>query len=163
VQLGQFMAAAGVAQGNRELVADELAAAAGKHRRPVGQVRPLLLAAVSREPSNKAFVWKHGSADRGAADGIGAAAAKQIGRNREKEGQEFEKSLQNEAFSGFPLPGRGGTRPLKSSELLKDKKGTSGNVWVYSGGHSRCQNGNPGLTNASSSRGRSDAMERKSP
>lgn len=42
--LGNFAAATGVAQANRELVADELAATAGEDGRTAGETCPLLLA-----------------------------------------------------------------------------------------------------------------------
>jgi len=44
------VAAAGVAQVNRELVADEFAATAGENDRKDGETRPLLLAADGRKP-----------------------------------------------------------------------------------------------------------------
>ena len=53
----------------------EFAATAGEDRRPVGQAGPVLLALAGGKSSDTAFVRKHGAADRGAADGIGAAAA----------------------------------------------------------------------------------------
>jgi hypothetical protein len=56
------VAAAGVAQGNRELVADQLAAT-------TGETCPLLLAVVGGEPSHEAVVWEYGAADRGVARG----------------------------------------------------------------------------------------------
>ena len=63
------MAAAGVAQANRELVADQLAAAAGENGWTAGEACPLLLAAFGREPSDEAAVWEYGAADHGAARG----------------------------------------------------------------------------------------------
>jgi hypothetical protein len=54
LQLGEPVAAAGVAQANRELVADQLAAAVGEDRRASGEARPVLLAAVGGEPSDAA-------------------------------------------------------------------------------------------------------------
>ena len=44
LQLGEFVAAAGVAQRNRQLVADHLAVATGQDGRTPDQARPLLLA-----------------------------------------------------------------------------------------------------------------------
>ena len=55
--------AAGVAQADRELVADEFAATAGKDRWTACQTCPLLLAAVGREPSDEAVVWEYAAAD----------------------------------------------------------------------------------------------------
>ena len=60
-------AAAGSAQTDRELVADELAAASGENRRTPDQARPLLLAAAGGESPHAAAVWKHAAQDRGAA------------------------------------------------------------------------------------------------
>jgi hypothetical protein len=42
LQLGQFVAALGLAQANRELVANELATAAGEDGRTAGETCPLL-------------------------------------------------------------------------------------------------------------------------
>src|SRR5271157_6485048 len=48
-----------------------------------------------------------------AADWIGGRRlAKQIGRKQRGDGELSEKSLQNKAFSGFPVPGRGRGLPL---------------------------------------------------
>src|SRR5450759_2667331 len=47
LQLGEFVAAAGVAQANRELVANESAATAGEDERTAGKTCPLLLAVVT--------------------------------------------------------------------------------------------------------------------
>ena len=82
------MAAAGVAQANRELVAHELAAAAGENGWKVGETCPLLLAAVGREPSDETVFWKHGSADRQAVASSGIAKAVEPGnRSRVKRGR----------------------------------------------------------------------------
>ena len=51
----------------RELVVEEPTTAAGENRRPSDQARSLLLAAVGREPSYAAPVWKHDAANRSAA------------------------------------------------------------------------------------------------
>ena len=50
-------------QEDRELVADELTAAAGEDRRTAGETCPLLLAALGGEPSDAAAVRQHGAAD----------------------------------------------------------------------------------------------------
>ena len=67
LQPGESVAAAGAAQANRELVADQLAAAAGEDRRAVDKACPLLLAAAGGESSDAAAVWRHAAADGGAA------------------------------------------------------------------------------------------------
>ncbi len=55
--------AAVAAEQDRQLVADEFAAAVGEDRWPLDQARPVLLAAPGKESSDAAFVWKHGAAD----------------------------------------------------------------------------------------------------
>ena len=61
------MAAAGAAKEDRELVADQLAAAAGKDGRPVGEACPVLRAPVGRGPSDAAGVRGDFAEDLGAA------------------------------------------------------------------------------------------------
>jgi hypothetical protein len=68
-QLGEFVAAAGVAKANRELVADQLAATTGEDARTAGEACPLLLAFAGGEPSHEVAVWEYVAADRGAARG----------------------------------------------------------------------------------------------
>ena len=76
VQLGKSVAGAssgpGVAEGDRELVADQLVAKAGEYRLSPDQARAVLLADAGRKPSDQATVWKHGTADRcpGGGDGV---------------------------------------------------------------------------------------------
>ena len=89
-QPGQPVAAAGAAEGNRNVVVDQLAAAAGEDRRTVGKACPLLLAIVGGEPTDAAPVWKHTAADRGfaAASRVGSAGRRnQSGRRRGVEGR----------------------------------------------------------------------------
>ena len=75
LQPGEFVAAAGVAQANRELVADEFAAAAGEDRRTAGETCSLLLAAAGGETSDAAAVRGDAGTDRAATDtdGIGGS------------------------------------------------------------------------------------------
>jgi len=73
LQLGQFVAAAGVAQANRELVAHEFAATAGEDGRKAGETCPLLLAAVGGEPPDETGVWQYAQAARRAAASGGIA------------------------------------------------------------------------------------------
>ena len=56
LQPRQLMAAAGAAGKDRQLVADQLAAAAGEDRRPAGQTWPISLASVGGEPPDAAAV-----------------------------------------------------------------------------------------------------------
>src|SRR5882762_11305415 len=55
-------------------------------RRPIGPARSILLVVTGGKSSDGAAVWEHGGADRcaAAADWIGAAAGKRIGRNQGK-------------------------------------------------------------------------------
>src|ERR1039458_7373652 len=57
LQPGEPVAAAGAAEEDRELVADEFAAAVGEDRRAVSEACPVLLAAVGGEPPDAAAVW----------------------------------------------------------------------------------------------------------
>jgi hypothetical protein len=59
LQLGQPMAAAGAARADREVVANQLAAAAGENRRAFNQARTLLLAVAGGEPSDAAAFREH--------------------------------------------------------------------------------------------------------
>src|ERR1039457_3700261 len=84
------MAAAGAARADREVVADQLAAAPGETRRAFNQACALLLAAAGGESSDAAAVWLHAAEDRGAAvaSGIGglqsaADFGDEIGRQRD--------------------------------------------------------------------------------
>ena len=76
---------------------------------PVGQARAILLAAVGREPSDAAALWKHGAADRCAAlaDRIGAAGNQT--RRRRGDGEVYEKSLE---VKHFRVLGGGGAGPF---------------------------------------------------
>jgi hypothetical protein len=65
----RYKAAAGVAEANRELVGDELAATTGEDGRTAGETCSLLLAPAGGEPSDEAAVWEYGAADCGAAGG----------------------------------------------------------------------------------------------
>ena len=56
------MASAGAAEGNRNVVVDQLAATVGEDRRAAGKEYPLLLAIAGGEPSHAALVRKHAAA-----------------------------------------------------------------------------------------------------
>jgi hypothetical protein len=75
LQPGEFMAAAGVAQANREPVVDQLAAAAGEDGRTAGKTCPLLLAVLGGEPSDETVIWQYARADRRAVASGGIAGA----------------------------------------------------------------------------------------
>ncbi len=66
----------GVAEEDRELAADQLAAKAGENRRSFDQARAVLFAAAGREPSGRATVWEHGTADRCAEGGYRVAGGR---------------------------------------------------------------------------------------
>jgi hypothetical protein len=75
LQPGQFVAEAGAAEGNRNVVVDQLAAMVGKDRRATGKACAVLLADAGGKPSDAAPAWKHAAADGGiaAASRVGAA------------------------------------------------------------------------------------------
>src|SRR5450759_3380137 len=75
LQSGEFMAAADVAQANRELVADQLATTTGEDGRTASETCPLLLVFAGGEPSDKAVVWQYAPADRRAVASGGIAEA----------------------------------------------------------------------------------------
>ena len=79
LQLGKPVAAAGAAEEDRELVADQLAATVGEDGRAVGETCAVLLASVGRGPSDAAAVWGN------FAEGLGAAPTDWIGRGGGKE------------------------------------------------------------------------------
>src|SRR5713226_3778849 len=74
-QSGQPVATASVAEEDWELVADELAAAAGENGRSAAETRPVLLAAAGPEPPDAATLRGHGRADRVAALARGVESA----------------------------------------------------------------------------------------
>ena|SRR5208283_2504903 len=85
IQPGQPVAAAGAAEGNRNVVINQFAAAAGENRRPAGKACAVLLAIAGGEPSHAALVREHAAADGGfaAASRVGTAARRnQSGRRR---------------------------------------------------------------------------------
>jgi hypothetical protein len=63
LQPGQLVAAARAAEKNRQLVVDELAAAAGENRRTPNQAHPPSLAAAGGESPDSAAVWEHAAED----------------------------------------------------------------------------------------------------
>jgi Transposase DDE domain group 1 len=70
---GEPVAAAGAAEGNRQVVADQPIAAAGEDGRPVGEACPTLLALAGGEPPDAPPLRVEGAADRilARANGIG--------------------------------------------------------------------------------------------
>jgi len=61
----EFLVGTGAAEENRELVADELAAAAGENGWTTDQARPILLAVAGGESPHAAAVWGHAAKDCG--------------------------------------------------------------------------------------------------
>jgi hypothetical protein len=73
LQPGKPLAAAGAAEADQQLVADELAAAAGENGRSAGETCPVLLTTAGRRAPEAEAVRQHAAKDRGAtlARGIG--------------------------------------------------------------------------------------------
>ena len=71
LQPREFVAAAGAADEDRQLVADQLAAAAGENRRAFDKACPVLLVAAGRESSDAPALRKHAAEDRDAAAASG--------------------------------------------------------------------------------------------
>src|SRR5206468_5639070 len=95
LQPGESLAAAGAAEADRKLVADEPAATAGEDRWQAGEACPVLLAAAGGESSDAAVVRKHGAADRGAAgaDGVNVQSGRvRIWRRKEAETKRCRRS-----------------------------------------------------------------------
>jgi hypothetical protein len=101
----------GVADEDRDLVTDQLVAAVGEDRRPIDKAFPLLLAAVSREPSDAAAVCVHAAEDRGATvTGWIKASAK-----RSRADLDNDAGAQEEV-SAEPL-GKGQLRALRANQM----------------------------------------------
>jgi hypothetical protein len=64
-ELSDHVAAAGAAGADREVVAHQLAAAAGENRRAFNQARTILLAIAGGEPPDETALWEHAAKDRG--------------------------------------------------------------------------------------------------
>jgi hypothetical protein len=111
LQPGEPVAATGAAEGDREMVADQVAAAADEEWGSVGQTRAVLLAAAGGGASDAAALWEHAEAD-GGAGATGRVGAPLAGReNRGRGGKRVrvcEGPPGDQAFGSFRLPGRGG-------------------------------------------------------
>src|ERR1035437_7290460 len=112
LQLRKPVAAAGAAEEDRELVADQLTATVGEDRRQADQARPVLLASVGRGPSDAAGVRGDSAADLGVAvtGGVraGGLPGGRGGEKRRRDGGVSENCA--ETRPSFPLTpaGRGG-------------------------------------------------------
>jgi hypothetical protein len=73
LQPGQPVAAAGAAEGNRNVVVDQLAATVGEDRWTAGEACPLPPAFAGGKPSDEAAVWEYGATHRDAAAASGVA------------------------------------------------------------------------------------------
>ena len=95
--------------GDRQLVADQLAATVGEDRRAFDQACPLLLAPAGGESSDAAAIWWHAAEDRGAAvtgwiaDGW---VADKMAPGRARQGPVCEESVPKSGGVGL----RGGRR-----------------------------------------------------
>ena len=100
------MAALDTAQENRQLVVDELAAAAGQNWRTFDQACPVLLVAPGGESSDAAAVRGHGAPDRGviATGGLESSGWHEETRRRLKvgDGEVSAQSLGKRVFWAFP-------------------------------------------------------------
>src|SRR6266849_4541402 len=84
LQPGKPVAAAGAAEEDRELVADQLAAAAGEDGRAVGETCALLLASVGRGPSDAPSFRGDFAEDLGVtvAGGVAIDSWREVGEER---------------------------------------------------------------------------------
>jgi hypothetical protein len=88
VQPGEPVAAAGAAEEDRELVAYQLAAAAGEDRVQAGQARTVLLADAGREPPHAAALRCDGASHCGATrDWVGRSVCCRIQQRRREAGE----------------------------------------------------------------------------
>ena len=78
---GEFVAAAGAAQANRELVADQLAAKAGEDGGTAGETCPLLPGSAGGRTSEPASVRSDAGSDRAGTAGDGIARAQSVALN----------------------------------------------------------------------------------
>ena len=110
LQPRQPMAAAGAAEEDRELVADEFAATAGENGRAIGEACPVLLADAGGEPSDEAAVWRHGAAARCAGGTgwveLGGAQIKILGKKGGGTGRCLFASSPTAAIAGFRCTAR---------------------------------------------------------
>src|ERR1035437_888194 len=115
LQLGKPVAAAGAAEEDRELVADQLATEVGEDGRPLGEACALLLAAVGGRSSDAAGVRGNFAEDLGAAIAGGVRAGGLPGRKNGEEKKEGWWScpriaLKRAQVSGPLRSGRGTSR-----------------------------------------------------
>ena len=117
VQPGESVAAAGAAEEDRELVADQFAAAIGEDGWPIGQARPVLLAAVGREPSDQAALRGDGRKNRRLAGADGVNGGGVWRKSTEKEERDGGVSMELGGKMGFA--GIGVLRQVESGTLVQ--------------------------------------------
>src|ERR1035438_7400286 len=121
------MAAAGVAQANRELVGDEAAATGGEDGRTAGKTCPLLLATVGGEPSDETVVWQYAPADRRAVASGGIAEA--VGAGKSIQSQEGTEGCLTKA-DGKAATSRAISRGSKAcTTSTPSMRSRSGKLW----------------------------------
>jgi hypothetical protein len=106
------VAAAGTAEEDRSLVADQRAVAVGQDRWARGETCPVLLALAGRGASDEASVRSDAAEDLGAAATSGIAkrlAGENPIQGIGKDGEVSEKTLRVGAVRGFERVGKGGT------------------------------------------------------
>jgi len=98
LQPGEPVAAAGATEENRQVVADELAAAAGENGRSAGEACPILLALAGREPSDAPAVRGHAAPDRvvAPASGIGGPPTEPTSATRGRRTEGCQRRRSNE-------------------------------------------------------------------
>jgi Transposase DDE domain group 1 len=103
--LGKLVGAAGAGDADREVVADQLAAAVGEDRRTAHQTCALLLVGAGGEASDAAVVCRHAAEDRGAAIAGGTRRA-QRGADFNDDAGRREKRVQDDSnkrhFGAWP-------------------------------------------------------------
>ncbi len=117
LQCRQHMAAAGAADRDRPLVADQLAAAAGENRRTVDQARPVLLATLGGPPSHSLAVCRHAAQDRGAA--VAGGIAQGGGGFQIENSQTWDEEVSLEIGRRWPGPPFGSTRNDETVSLAR--------------------------------------------
>ena len=110
LQPGEPVAAAGAAEENRELVADESAATSGQDRWAAGETRPVLLATPGGEPFDETFIFQHAGADRWTAASVGidqGATPKKTSPISPRNGEVSEKTGSGSRGDRLSGPGKG--------------------------------------------------------
>jgi len=112
LQPGEPVAAAGTAEEDRQVVADQFAATAGQDRRPVAEACPLLLASIGREPSDTTALRVDVTPDRVAARPcrVDELANRAFQREHRRKREECRRNRSKEGQFRL-LAGSGGAKP----------------------------------------------------